>query len=360
MRSICAKSLCLILLFLSAACTKAGRSVNDLYKFPVTEGASSTKDVQVQVQINYQITATGGPAVSLTDTAFLLNAYLFSGTEQEVQIAPVGQTPVTDLPITLTSPHLSFDAILRIPASAQPGANGYAFHFALKNPAPSLTLTTISSSGTTENLEALKGGVQPGTTAATNIVPLSLATTLAYQLTVAAGVNDGSSNHITAYDALSTAVGDRLKLVEADLVATSKPDLGTFTAAVLADLKLQIMQDQTLQVALTAALQPAVTNLKQGQASTLLAAAFTDTLKGYATDVQAALGTTTAASQLFTSGTVDPASVPDPATYVSIIFSPAAVAFTDTDTSSALGGQVVVTTATLCNRYRVVQHLLWR
>lgn len=50
----------------------------------------------------------------------------------QIEVGNTNETSVEDLPVTLAGTRLEFDAILRVPVSGDPGPNGYAFHFALK------------------------------------------------------------------------------------------------------------------------------------------------------------------------------------------------------------------------------------
>src|SRR5690606_19354283 len=90
-----------------------------------------------------------------------------------------GASPAMDLPVTLASLQTSFDVLMRLPADLEPGTDGYALHFQLK----SATAAPLTQSENVEaNLDALKGAVQANTEPSANIVDLSLASTLAYNL----------------------------------------------------------------------------------------------------------------------------------------------------------------------------------
>ncbi|RYZ82775.1 MAG: hypothetical protein EOP06_21140, partial [Proteobacteria bacterium] len=137
-----------MMMLFSFACTKGGKSVKDLYKFP------GTKDIAVQVSINYQLAPNVGPTISLVGQEFVLNAYLLNGAASEqVEISKVSGQMLKDLPVTLTATTLSFPALIRVPSSAVPGANGYDFHFSLKEAATSgVGLADVS---TEKNLDTL-------------------------------------------------------------------------------------------------------------------------------------------------------------------------------------------------------------
>ncbi|RYZ91390.1 MAG: hypothetical protein EOP06_06955, partial [Proteobacteria bacterium] len=132
------KIFCLLLIGLSFSSCKDGKSsINDLYKF-VGAGGVETKDVSVHVMIDYKLDQASGPALNATEQKFILNAFVFSGSEQKVSIGRDGAAPLENLPVTLTGSHLEFDAVLRMASTVQPGPNGYAFHFSLLEPVATL------------------------------------------------------------------------------------------------------------------------------------------------------------------------------------------------------------------------------
>ncbi|RYZ93506.1 MAG: hypothetical protein EOP06_00610 [Proteobacteria bacterium] len=353
---------------LFGACSKKG-SVNELYKFP------STKDVRVHVRVDFKENASAGPAVSLVGHKFFLNAFLFSESEKQVQIGYAdGSAPVDDLPVTLTSTSLGFDAIIRVPLETVPGPNGYAIHFVLSEGQTALGLRDIVKLRSTKdlkvmlektasmvfgenfgtkfvqdvttvnNLEALKGSVQPGTSANANLVPLSLASTLAYRLTREVGVNNGSAVHVDAYESIRNTLALRIIDLEGKLDSTKTPDLSTFVSAMTSALKLQIAIDNSLQRQLVNALTPAAKAVfGDGQSSSLLAERFTASLKTFVLESSLVLSNSSRPEvALFNEGTIDPAEIPNPNTYVSVVFAPKGVTFTDSDTSSALGGTLAI------------------
>ncbi|RYZ86795.1 MAG: hypothetical protein EOP04_13115, partial [Proteobacteria bacterium] len=168
---------CLSLLIALFGCEKKG-SVNELYKFP------STKDVLVLVNIDFTADANTNGGIDLTGKSFVLNAYALDANDKQVDIGLNKGSPVTNLPITLTGAHTSFEAILRLPVEVQPRVNGYALRFELKQPSSALVLATLPSS-----LDALRGEIKAGTAASTNNVDLSLASSLAYKFLNASVAN---------------------------------------------------------------------------------------------------------------------------------------------------------------------------
>ncbi|RZA18102.1 MAG: hypothetical protein EOP10_21605, partial [Proteobacteria bacterium] len=229
-----------MLFYLSLAflgCSKINGSINDIYQF------SDTKDVRVRVNLSYSIDVQGGPEVAIGEQNFVLNAFLYQNGEKPIEIGYAGEEPLVDLPVILTGTVLSFDATMRIPAGAQAGPEGYALHFALKEAAQ----TGLQESSTVKNLDAMKGGIQPGADPAENPVSLSLATTLAYKIISDASVADGSISNVSAYEKLLTVVDEEIKKVGSTLDSSAKPSLATYASAILAGTKLAVMQSPTVQ-----------------------------------------------------------------------------------------------------------------
>jgi hypothetical protein len=201
--------------------------------------------------------------------------------------------------------------------------------------------------------------VNPGEDANSNKVYLSLATTVAYDVSVSSGVKGKTKTQLSSYKNILKIVQKVLNTTENSLDAQKQPDLATFAEAVLAGVKLDIARDKTIQAQLTEALKPAVqenlsSNTKGSGASSgtteslevFLTRSFSGLLKDFVTFVSDALNDNTkGAGALFKADTYDPNTLPDPETYSSTIYSPT-VAFNDVDTTASIGGEVVITPPT--------------
>lgn len=328
----------LFLTILVTGCT-GKNSVIDLYRFP------STKDVQVQVNIVFKLDDSTGPSIDLAGKTFVLNAFALDANDQQVQLAPSGSEPAYDLDISLPGSQYSFNSTMRIPVEVQPRENGgYALRFELREKGLPLVLANADES----TLSALRGDVQAGVDAATNKVDLSLATTLAARLIRTTLLDSGTASALTAYSDLVALLKPRLQAIEADADGTKTQSISVFAAALAAGLKYQIMTDKALQSQLTdkitLANQGIAAEDKKAKAAETLAAGFTDTLIAYATDVKTLLGdSSTKEFGVFTAGQIDPASIPEAAEYVSAVFAPVSISFTDTDSTATIGGSLSIT-----------------
>ncbi|RYZ93504.1 MAG: hypothetical protein EOP06_00600 [Proteobacteria bacterium] len=322
------------------ACSKKG-SVNELYKFP------STKDVLVLVNIDFTADANTSGGIDLTGKNFVLNAYALDAADKQVDIGLPSGTPVSNLPVTLTGAHTSFEAILRLPVEVQPRSNGYALRFELKQPTASLVLATPPSS-----LDALRSEIKAGTAASTNNVDLSLASSLAYKFLSASVANVGTAPSLGSYTELVALFKAKQQSVEAGVDVNVAHDIDSYVSAILAGVNYQILTDSNFQKSVAEKLLLAVssvgTDAQKAQASEKLAEGFTATLISLTTQVTEALGdVSSATSKVFSGNFIDTASLPEPAAYGNAVFAPIAISFTDSDTSAALGGDITITSPIL-------------
>jgi hypothetical protein len=333
-----------LLLTLGLVACDGDKDVTDLYKFPdaAAAAAEDTKDIAVRVTIGLGDGLADG-TVDLGDNAFLLNAFSLDADGLQVEVAPVGETPVADLPVSLTGTTTTFDAIVRVPADVDPGEDGYEFHFNLK--AAGTTLLDESLDGT---LDALRASVVPGTEAETNPVDLSLRATLAYKLLETFGTVRGTKA-FTAYDELVALLPSSVFDGVDKATKHAYPD---FVSGILGRLQNEILTQKDLQSKVAEQLFSAVdlgdSDATEAAAAQTFASSFTSQLKTMAESVQklfADAGSST--SKVFQSGTIDPTKLPDPTSYEDGVYAPVAVAFTDTDTTTTLGGKVVITPPTL-------------
>ncbi|RYZ54722.1 MAG: hypothetical protein EOP07_15490 [Proteobacteria bacterium] len=322
-------TLCLI------SCGKKG-SVNELYKFP------DTKDVLVLVNIDFTADANTNGGIDLSGKNFVLNAYALDAADKQVDIGMTNGTPVTNLPVTLTGAHTSFQAVLRLPVDVQPRANGYALRFELKQPSASLVLATPASS-----LDALRSEIKAGTAASANNVDLSLASSLAYKFLQGSVANVGTSPALGSYSELVALFKTKQQTVEAGVDSGTSHDLDSYVSAILAGVNYQILTDSTFQKVVAEKLLAAATtegtDAQKVLASEKLAEGFTSTLITLTSQVAAALSDSSSAiSKVFNANFIDTASLPEPAAYANAVFAPLALAFSDTDSSAALAGDVVI------------------
>jgi len=319
-------------------------SVSDLYKF------SDKKDIRVQINIEYKLNIAGGPNVEVDRQQFLLNAFLTSENNLQVELGIEGENlPEYDLPLMLSGTQLSFAATVRMPASIMPKEDGYTLHFALKEIGSENSLALDGSvQSTVKNLEALRGGIQPGADPLQNPVTMSLATTLAFKIAKNSGVDGTSIDQVNAYQKLLSAIEDRLKSVEDLIDPDSTPDLTTFASAVLAGIKYEILRDAKLQTTMTSILDPVIKSQNAANVSTensksTLADSFSQMLKTFSSDVITTIGISeTKESKLFKPEKVVAAEVVEVASYSSVVYAPI-VHFSDTDPDTTIGGIVTVT-----------------
>ncbi|RZA11594.1 MAG: 50S ribosomal protein L6, partial [Proteobacteria bacterium] len=165
---------------------------------------------------------------------------------------------------------------------------------------------------------------------------------------ITVSVADGSISNVSAYEKLLTVVDEEIKKVGSTLDSSAKPSLATYASAILAGTKLAVMQSPTVQNSIVEILQTAAA-ASTGQASTTaVATSMSTVLKGFATDVKTALGSASANEiKIFKANTYDPATIPDPKTYVPTVFGGIkSIAFTDQDSTIAIGGTVLITPPT--------------
>ncbi|RYZ92546.1 MAG: hypothetical protein EOP06_03975 [Proteobacteria bacterium] len=103
--------------------------------------------------------------------------------------------------------------------------------------------------------------------------------------------------------------------------------------------------NQGLQSDLVGLIEPsAIAKFGADKAASTLAASFTAFVKTLLSEASAVLTPAGAEEpSLFKAGAIDTAAIPNPDTYVSVIYAPRAISFTDTDTSSSLGGLITIT-----------------
>lgn len=326
------------LLLLAVSACNGRNTVADLYRF------SSTKNVNVQVNIAFKTDDTSGPTLDVAGKEYILNAYALDAGGRQVEIGTASQASVADFKVIMPGSKLTFSSVMRIPVEVQPRASGYALRFELKDTSAPLMLADADNS----TLSALRGEIQAGTSPERNKVTLSLATTLAAQFIRSSLGDAGSSVSLQAYDDLTSLLVPRLQTVEASADGSKTQGLANYISAIGAGLKYQIMTDKAFQSQLTDKISAANANLttdsEKSAAAIKLATAFTDNLITFATQVKSALGSTSSTEYgVFPVDTIDVASIPDPAEYSSAVFAPIALDFADTDVSGALGGPITVT-----------------
>ncbi|RYZ57890.1 MAG: hypothetical protein EOP07_08615 [Proteobacteria bacterium] len=307
---------------------KSDKNVNDLYKFP------ATKDVRVQVNVNLFSNGSPGFPIDLANRNLALNAFMIDGDAEQVSIKVDGGDFLSDLPVTLTGPSLSFPATLRIPVTVVSGTTGYSVRFQLRDRNSAL----LDSPGT--NLDALRGSIQAGTDPSANAVDLSLASTIAFKyLSVSGSLSSNSA--LVAYTNILALVESKQKIIEQGLDSSQLPAFATFVAAIKAGLDYQVLTDTSFQQKIADEVIKAAVNspaaleaVAKNFASTLIAAA--SEVSASLSDVNSPIG------KVFTAGFVDVASIPEPASFSNAVFAPSSVAFADNDSSVNLSGDIVI------------------
>ncbi len=331
----------LVLMFWLCGCKKEGTVLN-LFRFPQAAEGSETKDVSVQINIDFKLASAIGPNLDLTGEKFILSAYALDAAGKQVKVAVQGGEPSLELAITMPASHYTFAATLRIPQEVEPRTTGYAFRFELKS-APGLTLADDTGS----EMSALHGDVQAGTAAQANRVDLSLATTLAARLVRETISDPGAAPAIASYVELKALLSERLRTIEASADAGKIPSAVNYLKAVGAALKLQLLKDQTLQRDCAARLSEVTKNASEEEksaAAQFLADGLAKSLVLFAVDVQTQLGDiTTSTSKVFPSTYIDIATLPKPDHYDDAILAPVSVSFSDTDSTETIGGNVAIT-----------------
>lgn len=317
-------------------------SVNSLYRFP--EGASlDMKDVKVQVNVSL-----GGNALNdvmtLNDGSFLLNAYSVDSNNLQVEMAYLTGTPTLDLPVTLASLQTTFDVLIRLPADLEPGADGYALHFQLKS--SSGTELTQGNGVVESNLDALKGAVQANTEPSANIVDLSLASTLAYSMIKDMTDNLSAAKARQSYDEIVQVLRDQQTSIEgADVDTASKHTVFDYIQGMKAALQNKVVTLSDLQSTITEKLIAAIDAVDAAAETARaekVATALTSKLKEFAQSVKSILASgNTTVEKVFKADAIG--DLPDPDTISTAVFSPKAVAFTDTDDNATLGGKITIT-----------------
>lgn len=329
----------LVFSFLLLVTCKGRNSVRDLYKF------ANTKDVLVQVNIDYLSSSDINPTIDFSGRSFLLNAFALDADGVQVTMSLDGSDSIADLPVTLTSSRTSLDIIMRLPISVQPGPGGYALRFQLKESATSLR-TQVD---VTENLDALRSDVKAGTTASENRVDLSIASTVAYQLIKNANADFAKDKTFSTYsklvEALTSKQGDLELLV--DVAATHS--VSAYLSGMISALGYKLISDKALQATIVDSLLDAVQDgivdeaEKTSDAETF-AKNFTSLLSTLAQNAKTNLGDRTLyPAKVFTSEAVNTSSLTDPNDVRDAVFAPSGIAFTDTDATTTLGGNISIT-----------------
>gem|GEM_PF-1289230 len=318
-------------------CDSGSFSVNNLYQFP------DTKDVRIQVNINFKIKTAEGPVLDFSNTPFVLNAFALDADGAQVAIAYEGGEPVDDLSVVLTGPSLSFPALLRIPVGVQPRDDGYAFRFELKD-SPVLTLTADPANP----LSALKGAIQTGTDPESNLVELSVVASIASQLVRESIDDSGSSNALVVYEEIKQLLDENVVTAEAAADKSITPTSVDYAKAIKAALMYTIATNLTTQNGVLQKLESLTSSWSEQDkesAASALAKGFTKVLLDFVVKVNEYLGdSNTATAKVFPSTFINRTTLPSPATYSTAVYSPKSLTFTDSDQSSALGGNLVITT----------------
>lgn len=341
MRSIHNSAFLLLTLLLSMVACKGRNSVRDLYKFP------NTKDVQVEVNVGYTATLNGeiNPSIDFSGRIFFLNAFALDADGQQVAMTLGGDDPVNDLPVTLASNHTSFNIIMRLPLDVQPGPTGYSFRFELKDASAS----SLRFLDETQNLDALRGDVKAGTNASDNKVDLSIASTLAYQLIKNANADLLSSKTMTTY----SAIIDDLKTQQSDLElvvdTAATHSVSAYVEGMLSALGYKLITDKSLQAIIVTALLDTVQvgatdDATKNSIAETFAKSFTTLLSTLAQNAKTNLGDRTLnPAKVFTGQAINADSLADVSTISDAVFAPSGLAFTDTDSSTNLGGAITIT-----------------
>lgn len=326
----------LCLVFAAFGCGK--NSITDLYDF------AATKDVKVKVDINFKIESAEGPAVDFSEASYLLNAYALDAGDAQVQVGYENDQPVTDLPVSLTAPTMTFNAILRIPAETQPRESGYAIRFVLKDKNAALRLDGADPT----LLSALRGDIQSGTTPDENQVELSVATTIAAELIKSSVTDAGSKVSLDAYAKLIEILKERVKQVESNADTAQRPKGADYARAIRAGLMYQVVTETALQEKLAGEITQSTASVTDestiAAARKQLAEGFNKALKTFVTQVSDYLGdATTATAKVFPSTYIKPESIPNPSDYNSSVYAPTALTFTDGDNTDKVGGTISIT-----------------
>ncbi len=299
-----------------------------------------TKDVFVHVNILFKIAEDTGPTVTSETRKFHLHAYM-QGAEDtvEVPIGFPGSAAETGLLVSLEDVKKDFDAFLQVPTELL-STDGYSFRFELVSADTTLTDSDSNS------LAALRSGILPGKAPTDNPVDLSLITTLSYELVRDVVAGDFSTTALDTYKQLLSVLETTLTEVEQSARTDVTTDLNTYSSAIKNGLLYKIINDQTLQGQVVSALQPTSDSKTSSKAEIAenLANKFTETLKTYSKDVKSTLGTsTTEQYKIFKDNIIDTNVSSKIDSGTSIVFTPAGIAFTDTDGSINIGGTVTVT-----------------
>lgn len=118
---------------------------------------AASKDVFVQVSVDFKLVSSGGPEVQVGEQKYMLNAFVLTDAgEQQVPVGLPDSTAALDLPVTITSLNKNFAAFISMPAALQAGSSGYSFRFSLNN-TTGLPLLANPSSLTTLRSDTLPG-----------------------------------------------------------------------------------------------------------------------------------------------------------------------------------------------------------
>jgi len=348
----------------------AGSSACGITSGPSLLGGGATRDIEIQVSVNWAVSSTVGSTIDFSDHPFVLNAFAVDADDRQVAIGFAGGgTPVMDLPVTMEDATLQFDAVLRLPSDLQPRSSGFALRFELR-PTPtllqtvSLSLKSVNSkvmralgrrdirtaevSATEGMLQSIKGDIQPNTAGSANPVSLSLATTFSYSLLAGSLENPLSDKALEAYVDLMSLFSTRAEEIETSIDVASTHSISNYASAMISAINLQLLTDRTFQEAVTS---PILNVIATTTSSSQLAAAneafaktFTDSLLAALEEVENILGDeASGASSVFNTNNYSAGAIPERATFANAVYVPGNVTFTDTDVGATLGGTLTIT-----------------
>ncbi|MBP6218052.1 MAG: SMP-30/gluconolactonase/LRE family protein [Oligoflexales bacterium] len=288
----------------------------------------------VQVSVDFKLVSSGGPEVQVGEQKYMLNAFVLTDAgEQQVPVGLPDSTAALDLPVTITSLNKNFAAFISMPAALQAGSSGYSFRFSLNNTTGLPLLANPSS------LTTLRSDTLPGTGPEANPVSMSLVSTMAYTLMKGSSASLSTLAY-SSFSQLISVLTEKMKSVEDSARVDVSSDLATYTNAMVSGLMLKILNDQTLQTKIAEVLQPVTA---QANSSQNFADLFTSTMKSFVTTVNETIAiSTTKEAKVFKDDAVVSTSIPTAESFSNVIFAPVGASFTDTDTSSNIGGSLKI------------------
>lgn len=276
-------------------------------------------------------------SLDFVDAEYIFNAYLFSDDgEVQVPAALTGQAFQFDLPFALTGIHTFYGIVISIPEAIPPGRRGWSLRFELTRPAASLTEPEAG------RLTAVRSGMFPTAKAPENEVSISVASTLAYELTP---TSINSQNHQEIGSILSEVL-EKMNTMqsrsEKRLANLGRATAGDYIDALAADTKFLILMDTGLQTKLAEAWVSGERDVRSTASSS-----YADRMQAFAIQARATLRETDGLAALFPGGVHEINSLPHPETFPELVYAPSSITFLDADPSIGIGGSVVLGPARL-------------